>query len=87
MTGWLIDTNVISELRKPRPEERVVSFVSRQPLDSLFISTVTFAEIRFGIEKLNDPARRAQIAAWLENEMRPLFEGRILPLSEDILLK
>ena len=87
MTGWLIDTNVISELRKSRPEERVVSFVSRQPLDSLFISTVTFAEIRFGIEKLNDPARRAQIAAWLENEMRPLFEGRILPLSEDILLK
>ena len=87
MSGWLIDTNVISELRKPRPEKRVVSFVSEQSLDTLFISTVTFAEIRFGIEKLNDPARRAQIAAWLENEMRHLFEDRVLPLSEDVLLE
>ena len=87
MTGWLVDTNVISELRKPRPEKRVVSFVSQQPLDALFISIVTFAEIRFGIERLDDAAKRARISAWLENEMRPLFEDRVLPLSEDILLK
>ena len=87
MTGWLVDTNVISELRKPRPEKRVVSFVSQQPLDVLFISIVTFAEIRFGIERLDDAAKRARISAWLENEMRPLFEDRVLPLSEDILLK
>ncbi|HHK74208.1 MAG TPA: type II toxin-antitoxin system VapC family toxin [Rhizobiales bacterium] len=87
MTGWLVDTNVISELRKPRPEKRVVSFVSQQPLDVLFISIVTFAEIRFGIERLDDAAKRARISAWLENEMRPLFEDRVLPLSENILLK
>ena len=87
MKGWLIDTNVISELRKPRPDKRVVSFISRQPLESLFVSEVTFAEIRFGIEKLADPVRRAEIAAWLDNNLRPLFEGRTLPLTEDILLR
>ena len=87
MNGWLIDTNVISELRKPRPDESVTAFVSGQPLDRLFISSVTFAEIRFGIERLDDAARRASIAAWLENEMRPLFEDRVLPVTEDVLLR
>ena len=87
MNGWLIDTNVISELRKPRPDESVTAFVSGQPLDRLFISSVTFAEIRFGVERLDDAARRASIAAWLENEMRPLFEDRVLPVTEDVLLR
>ena len=87
MNGWLVDTNVISELRKPRPENQVVSFIANEPLDRLYISTVTFAEIRFGIERLDDAPRRARIAAWLENEMRPLFDNRVLALSEDILLQ
>jgi len=46
VSGWLLDTNVISELRRPRPEARVVEFVAAQPLEQLFVSTVTFAEIR-----------------------------------------
>jgi predicted nucleic acid-binding protein len=87
VNGWLVDTNVISELRKPRPQNQVVSFIANEPLDRLFISTVTFAEIRFGIERLDDAAKRARIAAWLENEMRPLFGDRVLPLSEDVLLE
>ena len=87
MSGYLIDTNVISELRKPRPQAEVVAFVSGQSLDDLFISIVTFAEIRFGIEKLTDAARRSVIISWLDSRMRPMFEDRVLVLSEDILLK
>jgi predicted nucleic acid-binding protein len=87
VNGWLVDTNVISELRKPRPENQVVSFIANEPLDRLFISAVTFAEIRFGIERLDDAVKRARIAAWLENEMRPLFDNRVLALSEDVLLE
>jgi toxin FitB len=48
VTGWLLDTNILSELRRPKPEPRVVSFVTSKPLDLLFVSAVTFAEIRFG---------------------------------------
>jgi predicted nucleic acid-binding protein len=49
MTAWLLDTNVISELRRPRPEPKVVAFIADKPLDLLFVSSVTLAEIRFGI--------------------------------------
>ena len=45
MTGWLLDTNILSELRRPKAEAGVVAFVSMQPLDLLHVSTVTFAEI------------------------------------------
>ena len=59
MIGYLLDTNVISELRRPRPDQRVVAFVAAQPLETLHISTVTLAEIRFGIELVADASRRA----------------------------
>ena len=85
MTGWLLDTNVLSELRRVRPDPRVMRFIAAQPLDLLFVSTVTFAEIRFGIELVGDPARRAESNEWLTNTLRPMFEGRVLPVSEDIM--
>ena len=54
VTGWLLDTNVLSELRRRKPEPKVVAFIAAQALDSLYISSVTLAEIRFGIELLTD---------------------------------
>jgi len=87
VSGWLLDTNVISELRKPKPEPKVVSFVASQSLDALFISEVTFAEIRFGIEKVTDPSRRADLNQWLAQKLRPMFEGRTLPVTEDVILE
>jgi toxin FitB len=58
VTAWLLDTNVLSEIRKRRPHRNVVAFVAEQPMDLLYISTVTLAEIRFGIELVTDAARR-----------------------------
>ena len=85
MTGWLLDTNVLSELRRPRPAPQVVAFVAGQPLDLLFVSTVTLAEIRFGIELVADANRRAELNGWLTHKVRPMFEERILPVTEDIM--
>ncbi len=87
MTGWLLDTNVLSELRRPTPEPRVVAFIAAQPLDSMYISIVTLAEIRFGIEVLTDANRRAELIDWLMHKMRPMFEQRVLPVSEDVMFK
>ena len=50
MNGWLLDTHVLSKLRRKKPSPAVVDFVSVQPLDRLFVSEVTFAEIQFGID-------------------------------------
>jgi predicted nucleic acid-binding protein len=87
MSGWLVDTNVLSELRRPRPKAEVAAFISSQPLEDLYVSAVTFAEIRFGVELVPDAARRSELALWLENQLRPMFDGRVLPITEDILLK
>ncbi|HEY5210773.1 MAG TPA: type II toxin-antitoxin system VapC family toxin [Stellaceae bacterium] len=87
MTDWLLDTNILSELRRPKPERKIVAFVAGQPLESLFVSAVTFAEIRFGIERLDDPARRAELNDWLAHRVRPMFESRDLAISEDVMLK
>ena len=65
MSGWLLDANVISELRRPHPSARVRAIVAGQPLEELFVSTVTFAEIHYGIEAVGDPIRRAELSDWL----------------------
>ena len=80
MTAWLLDTNVILELRRPRPEPKVVAYVADKPLDLLFISTVTLAEIRFGIELQEGPARRAEVSATGENTKSP-FTSAFKPHS------
>ena len=85
--AWLLDTNVLSERRKPRPEPKVTAFYEAQPLKSLYISVVNIAEIRFGIELQPDVARRAELHDWLTVKLRPAFAGRTLPVTEDILLK
>ena len=87
MTNWLLDTNVLSELRRVRPEAKVTAFVAAQPLESLFVSVVTFAEIRFGIERVADASHRAELGDWLTQTVRPMFAQRTLPVSEDVMLK
>jgi predicted nucleic acid-binding protein len=85
--AWLLDTNILSERRKPRPEPKVTAFYAGQPLEALYISVVSIAEIRFGIELQQDVARRAELNEWLALTLRPAFAGRILAVTEDILLQ
>jgi toxin FitB len=87
VTGWLLDTNVLSELRRPKPEPKVVAFVTAQSLELIYVSSVTLAEIRFGIECVNDATRRAELNDWLAHKVRPMFEQRVLPVTEDIMFK
>jgi predicted nucleic acid-binding protein len=87
VTGWLLDTNILSELRRPRPEPKVVKFIAAQSLENLYISSVTLAEIRFGIELVADIGRRADLNDWLTHKVRPMFDQRVLPITEDTMLK
>ena len=87
MTRWLLDTNVLSELRRPRPEAKVAAFVAAKSLESLFVSVVAFAEIRFGIERVADAGKRAELQNWLDCALRPMFEQRTLPVSEEVMFR
>jgi toxin FitB len=85
--GWLLDTNVVSELHKARPNSKVLDFIGIQPGAILFVTEVTLAEIRYGIEQLGDSPRRADLHRWLERNLRPLFAGRILTITEEVLVR
>ena len=87
MTGWLLDTNVLSELRRPKPDRKVAAFIAAQPLELLYVSAVTLAEIRFGIEVVSDATKRAELNHWLAHKVRPMFEQRVLPVTEEIMFK
>jgi len=87
VTGWLLDTNILSELRRPRPERKVLAFIAVQPIEHLYVSAVTFAEIRFGIEVIADAGRRAELNDWLAHKVRPMFGQRVLGITEDIMFK
>jgi len=87
LTGWLLDTNILSELRRLKPEPKVLAFVAAQPLDLLYVSSATFAEIRFGIELVADASRRAELNDWLTHQVRQMFAQRVLAITEDVMFR
>ena len=86
MTGWILDTNIVSELRKPHPSKPLLDWMRTTGSENLFLSAITFAEIRYGIEIQHDPDLRSRLAIWLDTVIRPTFEGRIVIIDEDVLL-
>jgi predicted nucleic acid-binding protein len=84
--GWLIDTNVVSELRKgPRAAAPVRAWAERVPRIACYLSRVSIAEVRFGIELASDPGFRAELEAWVRDGMLPWFGDRILEVDEPVL--
>jgi hypothetical protein len=77
----LIDTNVLSELRRKQPDPRVVAWLQARPPQSLFLSVLTLGEIRKGIEKVTDLGRQQALLDWLEVELPNYFLGRLLNID------
>lgn len=84
MSGFLVDTNVLSELIKPRPEPRVVAWIHSTDELLLYLSVLTIGEIRKGINSLPSGHRRGVLESWITNELESRFAGRILPVDLDI---
>jgi predicted nucleic acid-binding protein len=76
--NYLLDTCVISELVKKLPEKKVVSWISRIPEESLFLSVFTIAELHKGIEKLPAGKRKTKLHDWINIDLKNRFENRIL---------
>jgi toxin FitB len=74
----LVDTNVISEPLRKTPDPNVVAWIDAQPLETLYLSAITVAELRFGVASLPTGKRRQRLHESMENRVLPLFTGRVL---------
>jgi len=79
--SYLLDTNVLSELRRKAPDANVLRWFAQRPAGTLYLSVLTLGEIRKGIEGVAEPARRLSLLDWLETELPAFFSGRILPID------
>ena len=79
----IVDTNLISEPLWPDPEPRVVAWIDAQPLETLYLTAISLAELRAGVALLPAGRRRSSLQGSLEETILPLFTGRILPFDPD----
>lgn len=85
MSGFLIDTNVVSEFIKPQPDSQVIRWPEAADPESLFASVITFGEIRLGIEDLAPGKRRTDLEQWLDQGLPDWFEEHLLPVTKTIV--
>ena len=82
--NYLIDTNVISELVKPKPKEKVITWFETVPQEALYLSVLTVGEIRKGIEKTPTGKRKTELRRWLEHELSAWFANRLLSIDHAV---
>jgi toxin FitB len=82
--SFLLDTNVVSEWVRPRPDPGVVSWLAEADEDRVFISVVTLAELRYGTDRMAAGQRRRRLDEWLREELPLRFEGRVVPIDATI---
>jgi predicted nucleic acid-binding protein len=82
--SYLLDTNVISELVRPKPARLVLDWFENIPSEALHISVLTLGEIRKGVEQMPDGVRREKLRLWLEHDLADWFGERVLPVDMPI---
>ncbi len=84
MSAFLLDTNIISELLKPKPEPKVTTWVDTADEELLYLSVLTLGEIRRGVVLLPRSARRTSLEAWLGKDLPLRFSDRILNIDQEV---
>jgi predicted nucleic acid-binding protein len=79
--SYLLDTNVLSELRRRQPDANVAAWFQQRPPGTLYLSVLTLGEIRKGVEAMADAPKRLTLLDWLEVELPAFFTGRILDID------
>lgn len=82
--SYLIDTNVLSELRRRTPDVNVVRWIGERPASTLYLSVLTLGELRKGIEVITEGERKRTLMDWLEVDLPNFFAGRILPVDATV---
>jgi predicted nucleic acid-binding protein len=81
---FLLDTNAVSEWVKPRPNPGLMNWMDSADEDRIFISVISLAELRYGVERLPLGSRRTRLEQWLRHELPLRFESRILPVDTQV---
>jgi predicted nucleic acid-binding protein len=84
---YLLDTNVLSEIRNPKGNPDVLAYVNALHQEELFISVVTIGEIAKGMEKLPDGKKKTELSTWLTSQIPDAFKNRIIPLDIELMLE
>lgn len=84
--SYLLDTCVVSELSRPRPDSGLVAWMSEADVVSLHLSVITIGEVRRGTLRLPVGKRRTSLSGWSE-KLRQSFSGRVLPIDESVALR
>jgi len=84
VSGFLLDTNIISELVKPKPEPKVTRWIDETDESLLFLSVLTLGDIRKGIASLKDASRRVSLETWLDHDLALRFVSRILLIDQAV---
>jgi predicted nucleic acid-binding protein len=79
--SYLLDTSIVSEVVRPKPDRRVIRWLEATPDAALHLSVLSLGEIRSGAESLRAGARKERLRIWLEQELPAWFEGRLLPVD------
>ena len=77
--NFLLDTNVLSEVRRSQPDRRVLAWLDQVDEDRVYLSVISIAEIARGVALLDEGSRKSELAQWLEHELPARFDGRIVP--------
>jgi len=84
--NYLLDTCILSELIKTKPDKRVIKWVSSVPEERLYLSVLTLGELQKGIVKLGTGERQNRLLRWLDEDVRQRFEGKILSVDEETMM-
>lgn len=82
--NFLLDTNAVSEWVKPRPNPGLIRWMESADEDRVYLSVVSVAELRYGVERMSAGARPNRLEQWLRDELPRRFEGRILPVNYEV---
>jgi toxin FitB len=82
---FLIDTNIVSEIKRPKPNAAVLAWLSATPKTEISLSVITLGEIEQGIARTPVQIKARQLQTWLDDEIKPRFQGRILSIDEEIM--
>ena len=82
--SFLLDTNVVSEWVKPRPDLGVIQWLAEVDEDRTYISVITLVELRYGIERMTAGQRRKRLADWLQDELPLRFEERVISIDDGV---
>jgi predicted nucleic acid-binding protein len=86
MRRWLLDTNVISETRRPRPSPAAIAWLESLDLEQICTSEMNIAELRYGAFEHKDKLLRSEISSWIDRSVKPWLDGRIFAIGENVLL-